>query len=83
MYMPIGPGGEVLRPQCEWEGAALAAEEDDDHPRPPACGAMQPDFPHFEALATWLLASCAKRSASRTRGRRSSGYTTTGSGRRS
>ena len=43
----------MLCPQCEREGAVLAAE-DDDQPRPPAGGAMHPDYPHFEALAAWL-----------------------------
>jgi hypothetical protein len=54
LYVPVGQAGDVLCPQCEREGAALAADEDDDHPRPPAGGAMHPDYPHFEALAGWL-----------------------------
>ena len=43
----------MLCPQCRRERRALAAEEGDDHPRPPA-GALRPDYPHFEALAAWL-----------------------------
>jgi hypothetical protein len=54
LYVPVGQGGDVLCPQCARVGAALAAEENDDHPRPPAGGAMHPDYPHFEALAAWL-----------------------------
>jgi hypothetical protein len=57
IYVPVGQGGDVLCPQCQREGAALAAEENDDHPRPPAGGALHPDYPHFEALAAWLQAS--------------------------
>ena len=53
LYVPVGQGGDVLCPQCQRQGEALAAE-DDDHPRPPASEAMHPDYPHFEALAAWL-----------------------------
>ena len=45
----------MLCPQCPREGAALRPEEDDDHPRPPAGGAMHPDYPHFEALAAEVV----------------------------
>lgn len=53
LYVPVGQGGDVLCPQCQREGAALA-EKDDDDPRPPASGAVHPDYPHFAALAAWL-----------------------------
>ena len=55
LYVPVGQGGEVLCPQCQRQGEALAAEEDDDHPRPPAGGAMHPDFPEFAATAARML----------------------------
>ena len=61
LYVPVGPGGDVLCPQCQRQGEALAAEDaaaatNDDHdPRPPASGAMHPDYPHFAALASRIL----------------------------
>src|SRR5437870_3685120 len=54
LYVPIGQGGDVLCPKCRREGEAIAAE-DDDGPRPPASGAMHPDYPYFAALAARLL----------------------------
>ena len=53
LYVPLGQGGDVLCPQCEREGAALA--EDDHDPRPPAAGAMHPDYPEFAASAAQML----------------------------
>lgn len=44
----------MLCPQCQRQGEALAAEEDDD-PRPPASGAMHPDYPAFAASAARML----------------------------
>jgi hypothetical protein len=59
LYVPVGQGGDVLCPQCQREGAALAAEDaaDDDGggPRPPASGAMHPDYPEFAATAARML----------------------------
>ena len=55
LYVPVGQGGDVLCPQCQRQGEALAAEEDDDHPRPPAGGAMHPDYPEFAATAARML----------------------------
>ena len=50
LYVPVGQGGDVLCPQCQREGEALAAGDDDDR-RPPASGAMHPDYPQFAASA--------------------------------
>jgi hypothetical protein len=59
LYVPVGQGGDVLCPHCEREGEALAAAEDsvvdDDDPRPPAGGALHPDYPYFAALAARML----------------------------
>ena len=59
LYVPVGQGGDVLCPQCRRDGEALAADDAaDDHgggPRPPAAGAMHPDYPQFAALAAHLL----------------------------
>jgi hypothetical protein len=58
LYVPVGQGGDVLCPQCQREGEALAAVtdgDDGDGPRPPASGAMHPDYPYFAALAARVL----------------------------
>jgi hypothetical protein len=58
LFVPVGQGGDVLCPQCQRDGEALAAQDaanDDDGPRPPASGAMHPDYPQFAALAARLL----------------------------
>ena len=55
LYVPVGQGGDVLCPQCQRLGEALAAEENDDHPRPPAGAAMHPDYPKFAATAARML----------------------------
>ena len=60
LLVPIGQGGDVLCPQCQREGEALAAAsddaaDDDDHPRPPAGGAMHPEYPEFAASAARML----------------------------
>ena len=59
LYVPVGRGGDVLCPQCQREGAALAAEDaaDDDGggPRPPASGAKHPDYPEFAATDARML----------------------------
>jgi hypothetical protein len=54
LFVPVGQGGDVLCPQCQRQGEALASEDDDD-PRPPAGGAMHPEYPHFAALAARML----------------------------
>jgi hypothetical protein len=54
LFVPIVQGGDVLCPECLREGAELA-EDDDDHPRPPAGGAMHPDYPEFAASAARML----------------------------
>jgi hypothetical protein len=56
LFVPIGQGADVLCPQCQRDGEALAAAsdaaaDDDDHPRPPAGSAMHPDYPEFAASA--------------------------------
>ena len=55
LYVPVGQGGDMLCPQCQRQGEALAAEEDDGHPRPPASGTMHPDYPEFAATAARML----------------------------
>ena len=55
LYVPVGQGGDVLCPQCQRQGEALASAEDDDHPRPPAAGAMHPDYPEFAGTAARML----------------------------
>ena len=59
LYVPVGQGGDVLCPQCQRQGEALAAKEaadgDGPGPRPPAAGAMHPDYPQFASLAARLL----------------------------
>jgi hypothetical protein len=59
LFAPVGQGGDVLCPQCQREGEALAAAEDsvadDDDPRPPAGGAVHPDYPEFAASAARML----------------------------
>ena len=58
LFVPVGQGGEVFCPQCQREGQALAAVtdgDDGDGPRPPASGAMHPDYPYFAALAARML----------------------------
>jgi hypothetical protein len=60
LYVPIGQGGDILCPQCLREGEALAAAEDavadgDDDPRPPASGALHPDYAEFAATAARML----------------------------
>ena len=49
--------GDVLCPQCQREGEELAADGDDGGggPRPPASGAMHPDYPEFAASAARML----------------------------
>jgi hypothetical protein len=58
LYVPIRQRGDVLCPQCQREGQALAAVtdgDDGDGPRPPAGGALHPDYPYFAALAARML----------------------------
>jgi hypothetical protein len=48
LFVPVGQAGDVLCPQCQRDGEALAAAEcaiadGDDDPRPPAGGALHPD----------------------------------------
>lgn len=45
LYIPVGEGGDVLCGSCHAAGEASAASEEDDDPRPPASGAMHPDYP--------------------------------------
>jgi hypothetical protein len=55
LFVPVGQG-DVLCPQCQREGEALAAEDEDDHnPRPPASGALHPDYGEFGASAARML----------------------------
>ena len=60
LYVPVGQVGDVLCPQCHCRGEALAAAEDadadgDDDPRPPAGGAIHPDYTEFAASAGRML----------------------------
>jgi hypothetical protein len=60
LYVPVGQGGDILCPQCQREGERLAAEDatngdDGGGPRPPASGAMHPDYPEFAASAARML----------------------------
>jgi hypothetical protein len=61
LYVPIGQAGDILCPQCWREGEAFAAAaspaatDGDDDPRPPAGGALHPDFPEFAATAARML----------------------------
>ena len=62
LFVPVGQGGDVLCPQCQRGGeqlaaaeASLATTEGDDDPRPPAAGAMHPDYPEFAASAARML----------------------------
>ena len=58
LYVPVGQGGDVLCAQCQRDGEALAADEaadGGDDPRPPAAGAMHPDYPEFAASAARML----------------------------
>jgi hypothetical protein len=54
LYVPFGQGGDVLCDPCRAAGD-VAAEEEDDDPRPPAGGAIHPDYSCFAALATRML----------------------------
>jgi hypothetical protein len=54
LFVPAGHGSDVLCPHCLRVGVELAADEDDD-PRPPAGGAMHPDYPEFAASAARML----------------------------
>jgi hypothetical protein len=58
LFVRVGQGGDVLCPQCQREGEALEAADravdsvdGDDDPRPPASGALHPDYPEFAASA--------------------------------
>jgi len=57
LYVPVGQGGDVLCPQCQREGENLAADDDDGGggPRPPASGAMHPEYAEFAATAARML----------------------------
>jgi hypothetical protein len=61
LYVPVGQGGDILCPRCLREGEAAAAAEAtaatdaDDDPRPPAGGAIHPDYPEFAATAVRML----------------------------
>src|SRR4051812_46256477 len=59
LFVPVGQGGDVLCPQCLREGEAIAAAEaptgGDDDPRPPAAGAMHPEYAEFVATAARML----------------------------
>jgi uncharacterized Zn finger protein (UPF0148 family) len=61
LYVPIGQAGDILCPQCWREGEAIAAGEaavatdGDDDPRPPAAGAMHPEYAEFAATAAHML----------------------------
>ena len=60
LFVPIGQGGDVICPQCQREGETLAAAADavadgDDDPRPPAAGAMHPEYAEFAASAARML----------------------------
>jgi hypothetical protein len=59
LYEPIGQAGDILCPQCQREGERLAAEDatndDGGGPRPPASGAMHPEFAEFAATAARML----------------------------
>jgi hypothetical protein len=59
LFVPVGQSGDVLCPQCQRDGEALAAEDagadGDDDPRPPAGGAMHPDYAEFAASAARML----------------------------
>jgi hypothetical protein len=56
LFVPVGQAGDVLCPQCQRQGESLAAEDEDGHdPRPPASGALHPDYPEFAASAARML----------------------------
>jgi hypothetical protein len=57
LYVPIGQSGDVLCPQCQRQDELLGADDDDDGggARPPASGAMHPDYPEFAASAARML----------------------------
>jgi hypothetical protein len=61
LYVPVGQGGDILCPQCLREGEAVAeaeataATDGDDDPRPPAGGALHPDYLEFAATAARML----------------------------
>ena len=58
LYVLVGQGGDILCDDCRREGALAADDAADDGgggPRPPAAGAMHPDYPQFAALAATLL----------------------------
>ena len=71
LFVPVGQAGDVLCPQCQREGEALAAAEDsvadDDDPRPPAGGAVNPTIRSLPRRrhGCWTT-SCAWPSAWRT-----------------
>jgi hypothetical protein len=59
LYVPVGQAGDVLCPQCQREGERLAADDatndDGGGPRPPASGAMHPEYAEFAATAARML----------------------------
>jgi hypothetical protein len=57
LFVPVGQG-DVLCPQSQREGEALATEDvtdGDDDPRPPAGGALHPDYAEFAESAARML----------------------------
>ena len=56
VFVPEGRHDEVLCDRCRAAGeAAATAEEGDDDPRPPASGALHPDYAEFAASAARML----------------------------
>jgi hypothetical protein len=55
LFVPVGQGGDVLCPQCLREGTEIASDDGGDDPRPPASGAMHPDYPEFTTTAARML----------------------------
>jgi hypothetical protein len=62
LYVPIRQGGDILCPQCLHDGEVIAVadttpatSDGDDDPRPPAGGAIHPDYLEFAATAARML----------------------------
>jgi hypothetical protein len=55
LFVPVTQPADVLCDACRAAGEAAAAAVDDDDPRPPAAGALHPDYPEFAASAARML----------------------------